>query len=202
MADRVELKFSCDQDFNAMSSTERGRFCDSCQKEVIDFTNYRIQDVNALTESGAEICGVFRADQLDPSLHPIKIPQQVKSFAFLSSLFIWLGVSNVNAQSTVDPKIVQSEGASNAPQLTPQETEEQLQSGTPISMSTGNSVITASDEISPEDHSKMDRKADRQSKRNVKKMRRRYGKKWFWSKRFPFAHRRRHHGGAVCKPSF
>ncbi|MFT5780493.1 MAG: hypothetical protein ACI837_003455 [Crocinitomicaceae bacterium] len=195
MKESVDLTFSCNEDFSEMSYTDRGRFCTACQKEVIDYTDHRIEDINALSKSGAELCGIFRADQLDPSLHPIRIPHKVKSFAYLSSLFIWLGTTNVNAQSTVDPKLVLSEGTSNAPQLTPEETEEQLQTGTPISMSIGNSVSKVTTEITPEENTRLDKKAARKQKRHAKKMSRRYTKKWYWSKRFPFFHKRRFSAG-------
>jgi hypothetical protein len=187
MSERVDLTFSCNEDLNAMSCTDRGRFCNACQKEVIDYTAYRISDIHALTNSGEELCGIFRPDQLDPSLRPIQIPRQLKSAAFLSSIFIWLGVTNANAQSTVDPKFEQAGGTSNAPQLTPKEAEERIQNGTPVSMSIGKTTETESVAV---DNAIEEKRLTKQRSKYHKKAMRKYKKKWYWNSRFPFVHKK------------
>ncbi|MFT5780494.1 MAG: hypothetical protein ACI837_003456 [Crocinitomicaceae bacterium] len=190
MKESVDLTFSCNEDLAAMSCTERGQFCQSCQKEVIDYRFNSISEIRALSNGGKDLCGIFTPEQIEPDLHPIQFPKQVKSFAFLSSMFIWLGVSNVNAQSTVDPKFEQAESTSNSPQLTPEEAEAQQQSGDPISMSIGNTVTTPI-ETPTKEESREEQRAKQHRQKYIKRIIRRGNKKWFWSKRFPFIHKRR-----------
>ena len=49
-----------------MNAEERGRFCGSCQKVVVDFTTMSDQEVlSYFKNSGGKTCGRFRNDQLD-----------------------------------------------------------------------------------------------------------------------------------------
>ena len=68
----------CNQDWNSMTETEQGRFCDSCSKTVVDFTlmsdaqliNYFLEHANEKT------CGRLFTDQLDTALSAP--PEQMK----------------------------------------------------------------------------------------------------------------------------
>lgn len=92
----------CHEDWNAMTPKEKGRFCNSCVKTVIDFTKmdtYEIQDfINE--NKGNRVCGHFKQSQLD-SIN-IHIPSQVliarKSFhkTFLLALLIVMGTTLMN----------------------------------------------------------------------------------------------------------
>ncbi len=63
-----ELKFACDRSWEGMVPNDKGRFCDSCQKPVIDFTTWSASDLEAWFQSERKGCGRFEAHQLDPSL--------------------------------------------------------------------------------------------------------------------------------------
>ncbi len=64
------LKFSiprpCQQDWNNMSSNDQGRFCGSCMKTVIDFSNMHEEDVKnyLLQNIHNKTCGRFSSHQL------------------------------------------------------------------------------------------------------------------------------------------
>lgn len=178
----IQLTFSCQEDLEAMSCTSKGRFCSACQKEVIDFTKMSYSDIQRIRGEQTEMCGMFRAEQIDPSLHPIELPK-VRTWAYLSTLLVSLNFGTTSAQSTVDPKVEQSQGASNAPNLTPAEAKEKAQSGQHISMSLGESVIHESDSLTTE-------LIDKRKQRYINRKQRRLKKKFFWSKRFPFIHRK------------
>jgi hypothetical protein len=55
----------CAENWEGMNATERGRFCQSCQKEVIDFTFKTERELNAILASGEWTgCGRFVEKQL------------------------------------------------------------------------------------------------------------------------------------------
>ncbi|MFK7786089.1 MAG: hypothetical protein AB8B56_13290 [Crocinitomicaceae bacterium] len=173
--EHINLTFSCQEDIESMAKTNDGAFCSACQKEVIDFTKMSIAEIKETRKLESEICGKFRIEQLEPHLRPIEAPR-MKSIAFLSTLLLSLNFNSASAQSTVDPKVEQSHGASNAPNLTPSEVEEKTESGQHISMSRA----SVSEEPVISD-------------RELRKLNREHQKKWFWSKRFPFLHKKRRH---------
>src|SRR5438045_581826 len=97
MSKRIQLSVAdpCHQNWDSMNAAEKGRFCGSCQKEVIDFTNMSDSQLAAFFKkpSTGSICGRFYEDQLDRSIDiPKKRIPWVKYFfqfalpAFLFSL--------------------------------------------------------------------------------------------------------------------
>jgi hypothetical protein len=171
--EHIQLTFSCQEDLDAMSETEKGKFCSTCKREVIDFTKMSYSEIQKARGSESKTCGIFLAEQLDPSLHPVEMPK-VRSYAFLSSVLLALNFGSVSAQSTVDPKVEQSQGTSNAPNLTPEEAKEKSESSQHISMSKAAPTESDSPSSSP---TTVRAKAKR-------------AKKWYWSKRFPFLHKK------------
>lgn len=76
-AKRIQLKVSspCHENWDAMTPAEKGRFCNACQKQVIDFTGMSDAQLVAFfkkTSSGSA-CGRFIQDQLN---RDIVIPQR------------------------------------------------------------------------------------------------------------------------------
>lgn len=170
----IVLTYSCEEDLDRMSNSEKGKFCTECKREVIDFTKMSLAEIQQIRGSESKMCGIFLPEQLDPTLHPIEIPN-VRKWAFLSSVLLSLNFGTANAQSTVDPKIEQSQGTSNAPNLTPEEAKMKSERGQHISMSIG----TATPEINSNSA------VTNESQKTIKR------KKWYWSKRFPFLKRRK-----------
>jgi len=62
---QIQIPTPCREDWNAMESVEKGRFCSSCRKTVIDFT--RFSDTELLRyfneNQGNAVCGQLREDQ-------------------------------------------------------------------------------------------------------------------------------------------
>jgi len=84
----------CHEDWAQMTQVEKGKFCDSCQKVVVDFTKMSDRELAVLfKKSSGSVCGRFQQEQLN---HDINIPRKripwVKYFfqftlpAFLISL--------------------------------------------------------------------------------------------------------------------
>ena len=68
----------CHENWQAMTPAEQGRFCLSCQKTVLDFTQKTDREVaryfeqTASGEGAGRTCGRFRADQLQRPLHDVQ----------------------------------------------------------------------------------------------------------------------------------
>ncbi|HPM31614.1 MAG TPA: carboxypeptidase-like regulatory domain-containing protein [Chryseolinea sp.] len=55
----------CHEKWNSFTSTAQGGFCTSCQKEVIDFTNWSEEQLKAYFQKpSANSCGRFKEEQL------------------------------------------------------------------------------------------------------------------------------------------
>lgn len=58
----------CHENWDKMSATDRGRFCQSCKKEVFDFTSGQPETFQHIwQEQAGDVCGRFRAEDLAPS---------------------------------------------------------------------------------------------------------------------------------------
>ncbi|GAB4041808.1 carboxypeptidase-like regulatory domain-containing protein [Spirosoma jeollabukense] len=65
---RIELAIAapCQQRWQGMKPKESGRFCDSCQKTVVDFTAMTDQQIGAyFSDQPKNVCGRFTAGQLN-----------------------------------------------------------------------------------------------------------------------------------------
>ncbi|EPR70092.1 hypothetical protein ADIWIN_3955 [Winogradskyella psychrotolerans RS-3] len=98
----ISIPKPCHEDWSEMTSNEKGRFCQSCSKSVIDFTRMPQQDIQdyLVSNSGAKICGRFKVSQLEQIRIdiPEHIIQQQTSFhkLFLLALLITMGTSLLN----------------------------------------------------------------------------------------------------------
>lgn len=89
----------CQEDWNLMTPKEKGRFCSSCEKTVIDFTVMSDHEVKEflIQNQGKKLCGHVNTSQLD--LIHVKIPVDVLnvnrlgSYSFLMVLFIVMGTT-------------------------------------------------------------------------------------------------------------
>ena len=68
----ITIPKSCLQNWHGMTSAENGRFCDSCQKSVIDFTTRSDRAILKAVKNTEHLCGRFLPDQLDRILNHTK----------------------------------------------------------------------------------------------------------------------------------
>src|SRR4051794_27218772 len=97
MSKKIQLQIPtpCHENWDNMNPVEQGRFCGSCQKQVVDFSDMSDRQIAEFFKrpSTGSVCGRFMTDQLD---RQIAIPRKqlpwVKYFfqfalpAFLISL--------------------------------------------------------------------------------------------------------------------
>lgn len=65
MSYKITIPKPCSEDWNKMTVTQKGAFCQSCSKEVIDFTNTTKRELSGKITKGQHICGRFRPEQLN-----------------------------------------------------------------------------------------------------------------------------------------
>jgi hypothetical protein len=97
MSKKIQLSvpIPCHEDWDAMTPVDKGKFCGSCQKQVVDFSNMSDREVAVFFKkpSTGSVCGRFMNDQLDRDMEiPGKRIPWVKYFfqfalpAFLFSM--------------------------------------------------------------------------------------------------------------------
>ncbi len=74
---KIAIPEPCHENWNKMTPDETGRFCGSCVKSVVDFTNMNSTEIQSffIANQGKNICGRFKNQQLDSII--IKIPSQI-----------------------------------------------------------------------------------------------------------------------------
>ncbi len=99
----ISIPVPCHENWNNMSSTEKGKFCSKCKKEVLDFTTVSKSDFQKIvSERNENICGRFLKSQLKVSKIEKKKSPLLK-FIFLrkiaASLFSIIGIKILTASS-------------------------------------------------------------------------------------------------------
>jgi hypothetical protein len=94
MGKRIQLNIAnpCHESWDNMTAAEKGRFCGSCQKQVVDFTNMSDSQLAAFFKkpSTGSVCGRFYEDQLGRSIEIPKkrIPWVKYFFQFVLPAFL------------------------------------------------------------------------------------------------------------------
>jgi hypothetical protein len=105
---QLSIPEPCHENWQQMTPTEQGRFCNACAKEVIDFSTMTdLQVLNYFTSLTHEkVCGRALPEQLDRS---IRLPEQPKkrlfwywNYVVMFFMFFTKG-NNVNAQTCIKP---------------------------------------------------------------------------------------------------
>ncbi|MBS1622694.1 MAG: hypothetical protein JST83_01650 [Bacteroidetes bacterium] len=68
----ITIPTPCHEQWSNMNATERGAFCHSCQKVVVDFTRMTDEELIHYLQQGTPGCGKFRTEQLDTP--PVTLP--------------------------------------------------------------------------------------------------------------------------------
>lgn len=84
----IKLGFTCPQQWEAMEHVSGGRYCQGCQKEVIDFTQLSNQEIIGYFEQKRKVktCGHFSEEQLNQLNRSLKQPPKASLQQSLSAL--------------------------------------------------------------------------------------------------------------------
>ncbi|WP_417356219.1 carboxypeptidase-like regulatory domain-containing protein [Flavobacterium sp.] len=99
---QISIPQPCHEKWDEMTPTDKGRFCASCQKNVIDFTKTSNREIAQALKTNDKVCGRLFPSQLNSNLN---IPKE-KSTAWTAIAagvisFIALGSHKATAQETV-----------------------------------------------------------------------------------------------------
>lgn len=96
---QITIPKPCHEDWSKMTSTEKGKFCKSCSKEVIDFTNLSNSEIANKVRKHKNLCGRFKDNQLNTELAILKKNNVSKVAA---------GLALISAISASEPVFTQS----------------------------------------------------------------------------------------------
>jgi hypothetical protein len=90
MKEKIYLQIAepCHENWDIMSPVQQGRYCNSCCKQVVDFTQKSDKQIlQILTKAAGNTCGRFNNDQLGRPLLQ-NIPYSLRPYKFFLSAFI------------------------------------------------------------------------------------------------------------------
>lgn len=97
---KISIPSPCHENWDGMTPNKKGRFCNSCQKTVLDFTNSSDREIASVLKNSKNACGRFRTAQLDREL---VIPKEKSSLWVAASAavisFVTIGNNDVSAQT-------------------------------------------------------------------------------------------------------
>jgi hypothetical protein len=67
MANKIIIPEPCHEGWHTMQPNENGRFCNSCEKTVVDFTQMNREEIQHffVAKRGEKICGHFKISQVE-----------------------------------------------------------------------------------------------------------------------------------------
>lgn len=122
MSEKLQLSVPrpCHENWNNMTTAEKGRFCNACQKQVIDFTGMSDTQIAAFFKNtNTSVCGRFMNDQLNRDLEIPKkrIPWLKYFFGIALPAFLFSAKAKAQGEAKVmtgDTVIVPLKGKVNA----------------------------------------------------------------------------------------
>ncbi|HEX8561990.1 MAG TPA: carboxypeptidase-like regulatory domain-containing protein [Flavobacterium sp.] len=95
---KISVPQPCHENWNAMTPVDKGRFCESCQKSVIDFTKASDREIASKVASEGNLCGRFRTSQLNRELLVPK-EKSVGWIAAATGVLAIIGTNEASAQT-------------------------------------------------------------------------------------------------------
>ena len=103
---QLNIPEPCHENWNAMSPTDKGKFCSACQKNVYDFTKSTDREIINAYKNDQNLCGRFLNTQLDRDLVKSK---ERKSIWLASAFFGMISLANTKISAQEKPKTEQTD---------------------------------------------------------------------------------------------
>lgn len=115
---QLQIPEPCHEGWENMTPTEKGAFCSSCQKEVIDFSQMTPTEIaNYFAHTKGKSCGRFYSKQLK-EIYTYYEPQKQNNLKYAAGLALGLLVAETSiAQNDIKPKTEIRENKNNADSL-------------------------------------------------------------------------------------
>jgi hypothetical protein len=109
----LKIEDPCSEDWQTMDEEEISRFCNKCQKSVINFADMSDKEIyNYLEKSDSKICGRFKNEQLNrPIINPNYNPnyhEKSKYLPILAGMLLMTGNEIANATDSTSTNKVSS----------------------------------------------------------------------------------------------
>ncbi len=102
----ITIPEPCHENWNLMTTVEKGRHCASCNKTVHDFTRFSDDKIIKTIKSSGPVCGRFTTAQLDRELSP-SAKNKSSYLTTISSLLITLfSLSSIEAVAQGRPSVI------------------------------------------------------------------------------------------------
>jgi Carboxypeptidase regulatory-like domain len=94
---QIKIAEPCHENWGAMTPNDKGRFCDSCQKTVVDFTRMSDAAIFRFMENNtSSVCGRMSNDQQQKHYHALPAQSTSNSFS-LRALVLGTAISTFSA---------------------------------------------------------------------------------------------------------
>jgi len=110
MKQKIQISISepCHENWQNMTLVEKGRFCSSCQKTVLDFTHLSDNEIIKLVSKNENLCGRISISQLNRDLIPISRKSNYFGY-FATSVLAFLGLGAETSFAQEKPIIEQTD---------------------------------------------------------------------------------------------
>ena len=109
---KIQISNPCHEEWSEMIDNNTGKFCNSCQKSVVDFTNFSDRELRSwFTENQGKSCGKFKPEQLD-RLISVKENYRLNRFKpnlIAASLLAFLSVPKLSDAKVVRTPFTQTD---------------------------------------------------------------------------------------------
>lgn len=91
---KLRIDNPCSENWEKMTPTQEGKFCQSCSKNVIDFTNLSDQEIlKIISNSSGRLCGRLTKDQLSRNISHKKEISAPGIFSKIAASMLLIGLS-------------------------------------------------------------------------------------------------------------
>jgi hypothetical protein len=108
---QISIPEPCNEGWQNMTPVDKGRFCASCQKTVLDFTHLSDNEIIKLVSKNDNLCGRINVSQLNRNL--IQTKTKSNYFGYLAtSVLAFLGFGTENGVAQEKPIVEQTDSKS------------------------------------------------------------------------------------------